>query len=247
MKLVVFNGSPRGRKGNTHKMIIELLKGAQEKGASTENILLSSKRIEPCRGCFVCWQSGTNKCRLDDDFYGLVNKFYDSDIVVLATPLHTDNVSSLLKTFIDRMIARIPYYMETDSAGEYRHKSSSYFKKIPKLVIVSNAAFPEQSHFQVISRYFHRYSRSMHTEVIAEIYRGQGIALQSDFQNKYLREEDIQNIENYKQTLYKAGTEIIEHLKIKEETKAKLEKPLLSYEMYVDNFHNFMAYLRANH
>jgi multimeric flavodoxin WrbA len=43
MKIVAYNGSPKGKKSSTHLMLDEVLKGAQEKGAGVVNYTLSEK------------------------------------------------------------------------------------------------------------------------------------------------------------------------------------------------------------
>jgi len=45
MKIVAFNGSPRGSAGNTHIMVENFLAGAEKAGAETENILLVEKNM----------------------------------------------------------------------------------------------------------------------------------------------------------------------------------------------------------
>lgn len=233
MKILSINGSPRGHSSNTNKMIIEILKGAEEKGAETEKILLSELDIKHCRGCFCCWMNKNNKCIINDDMEELIEKYTKSDIVIYGTPLFMDNVSSILKVFIDRCIAIVCPYMERDAKGEYRHVKSSSFR-IPKFVVVSNAAFPENSQFQVVSHYFKRLARSMHTEVIAEIYRGQGLllALPKHADDRYI-------IDNYKKLLYRAGKEIVENFVINEKTQTEIDKSLVSYDKYINGIEDY--------
>jgi multimeric flavodoxin WrbA len=96
MKITVFNGSPRGKRGTTNVLVEAFLSGASAAGAETENIFLVKKEIKHCLGCVACWVKTPGKCVQKDDMEGLIEKFMGSDISVFATPIHIDNVSALL-------------------------------------------------------------------------------------------------------------------------------------------------------
>lgn len=177
MKITAFNGSPRAEKGNTHIMVEEFLNGARDAGAETEYILLAKYKIFHCLGCFTCWMKTPGKCVHNDDMKDLLPKFYNADIVVVATPLYVDNVTGIMKDFMDRLIPTLDARFDKDENGECRHINTS--AKIPKFVVISNCGFPEQSHFQVLRLLFKRITRNMCSEVVAEIYRGGGALLEA--------------------------------------------------------------------
>jgi len=232
MKILSINGSPRGRRSNTHKMIREILKGAKAKGAEVENIFLSNMNIEHCHGCFACWLNKNRECPIKDDMQVLANKWLQSDIVICGTPLHSDNISSMLKVFIDRCLPMISPYMEKDDKGEYKHKKSNF--ETPKCVVVSNGAYPEPSQFQVISHYFKRLSRNSNIEIIAEIYRGQGAWLSlPDFSNNRAY------VDAYYELLNQVGEELITDRALSEKTQLKLSEPLGSYDEYINDLEGF--------
>jgi hypothetical protein len=114
---------------------------------------------------------------------------------------------------------------EKDEGGECAHLMRS--EKRVKLVVISNCGFPEQSHFQVLELLFKRVARNMRTEVIGEIYRGGGAILK----DAPLILKPV--IRKYKKLLQKAGKEIAENLRLSEETRSKLEKPLIPEERYI--------------
>ena len=225
MKITAFNGSPRGKRGNTHILVGKFLEGALSAGAETEHILLSNKKIRECVGCFDCWSKTPGKCIFRDDMDELTEKFISSDIVILATPLYVDNVSGLMKIFMDRMLPIFEPYFEEDDKGEIRH--TKRYDKYPKIVVISNCGFPEQSHFQVLKLLFRRIARNMHAEVIAEIYRGEGEILQ--IKNPFVK----RFVKNYLKTVRKAGEEVVLNLKLSEHTIKKLEKPIIPYKLYI--------------
>lgn len=227
MKITVFNGSPRAERGNTCIMVEEFSKGAQKAGADVEHVFLVKKEISHCRGCFSCWGTSPGKCVIDDDMKELLEKFIESDIVVFATPVYVDNVTGVTKQFMDRLLPLLDPHMETDDQGESVHRKR--FEKYPRIVVMSNCGYPEQSHFQVLPLFFRRVARNLHSEVIAEIYRGAGELLSVDHPGL----ETV--LTAYRKLLQKAGKEIVLKSCISEETKKAMEEPLIPHEQYRGN------------
>lgn len=100
MNIIAICGSPR--KGNTEFILKKLLIKAETLGAKTELILLREKRIEFCNGCLECEQTG--KCILHDAMQEIYMKLERSDIIVFGSPCYFDNISGMMKNFIDRFI-----------------------------------------------------------------------------------------------------------------------------------------------
>ena len=225
MKITVFNGSPRGENGNTHVMTAEFLNGAKEAGAEVENIFLVKKEIKHCLGCFQCWTATPGQCVIKDDMPELILKFISSDIVVFATPLYVDNVTGIMKDFMDRLVPLADPHFDKDKGGECRHMGRG--KKSPGIVVISNCGFPEQSHFQVLKLLFGRIARNMGGRVVAGIYRGGGAILK----DPPLIIQPL--VYKYKRLLRKAGREVVEDMKLSEETIARLDEPIVSDEMYI--------------
>ncbi len=228
MKIMIFNGSPKGERGNTHIMVREFMKGAVEGGAEVENVFLADKRIAECNGCYSCWMKTPGECVQRDDMDELLAKYLACDIVGFASPLYVDNVTGIMKTFLDRLIPIADPHIEKDEQGECRHPQR--MRKLRKMIVISNCGFPEQSHFQVLRLYFRRMARNTHSEVIAEMYRGAGGLLSS-------RDPRLQPfIEAYKALLRKAGKEVAEHWKLSKETAAELEKPFVPGPNFTDGY-----------
>ncbi len=100
MKLISLVGSPHGRKGNTARLLDEVLKGAAGQGAKNETIALKGNSVLPCRGCDRCHVKGS--CVQQDDFNAIKQKILDADGLVLASPNYIFSVSAQLKAFMDR-------------------------------------------------------------------------------------------------------------------------------------------------
>jgi len=98
VKILGICGSPR--KGNTEFMLRTILDSAKKSGAKTELILLRNLKIKHCNGCGVCEK--TKSCVINDDMKKIYPKIFSADILVFGSPSYFDNVSGLMKDFLDR-------------------------------------------------------------------------------------------------------------------------------------------------
>ncbi|MEJ2698471.1 MAG: flavodoxin family protein [Desulfuromonadales bacterium] len=100
MKFLAILGSPHGKKGNTAKLLEEVLAGVVEAGGEVEMISLAEKRVGPCLGCDACHKRGS--CPIDDDFEEIKEKLLACDGFVLASPNYIFSVSAQMKALMDR-------------------------------------------------------------------------------------------------------------------------------------------------
>ena len=226
MKIVALNGSPRAEMSNTHVMVDAFLSGARDGGADTENVFLAKKKINHCLGCFSCWLKSPGECVQSDDMPELISKYQSADVVIFATPLHVDNVSGIMKDFIDRLLPLGDPHFEKDTGGEVRHVPGP--DKDPLFFMMANCGFPEQSHFQVLRLLIRRMARNFSTDVAGEIYRGGGALLQDEELKPF--------VDAYKMLLRAAGTEFAKTGKISPETLRRLEEPLIPAPDFTDIF-----------
>lgn len=109
MKILGISGSPRAQ-GNTDLIMKEIIAGASAAGGETEIIALRDYAITPCIGCEQCRKDLTCS-RFHDGMNLLYPKIEDSDAIILGSPAYNYNVTSLVKSFIDRLY---PYYIFSD-------------------------------------------------------------------------------------------------------------------------------------
>lgn len=114
MKIISLVGSPHGKKGNTARLLEEVLKGAANQGGKNETIVLKGDSVLPCRGCDRCHVKG--RCSQKDEFNAIKQKICDADGLILASPNYIFSVSAQLKAFMDRCCGVI-HCMEFD--GKY--------------------------------------------------------------------------------------------------------------------------------
>lgn len=97
-KVIAICGSPR--KKNTWLMMQTVISSARESGAEAELISLADLKIAHCRGCLSCEKTG--KCVINDGMGALIGKLISSDVILLGSPSYCNNVTGLMKDFIDR-------------------------------------------------------------------------------------------------------------------------------------------------
>ncbi|MGD0277949.1 MAG: flavodoxin family protein [Smithella sp.] len=108
MKLLALNASHKKTGGNTQQIIDALMAGAVLCGAAVETIRLSKYDIRPCLACDYCQKQDHYGCVHDekDDFVDILEKCKGADVIIYATPIYVFQISSKLKTFLERIHSR---------------------------------------------------------------------------------------------------------------------------------------------
>jgi multimeric flavodoxin WrbA len=109
MKVLGISGSPRAR-GNTARLLAEVLRGVSDAGGEVSAVSLSGYVISGCVGCERCRRDQTCT-RFNDGMTLLYPRIVDADALVLGSPVYHYNVTSQMKAFIDRLYA---FYDFTD-------------------------------------------------------------------------------------------------------------------------------------
>jgi len=106
--IIGVSGSPRNR--NTNFMLKTVLEAT---GHDYELINLKDKKISPCTACGGCYK--IHKCAVKDDMQEICDKLSKADVIVLGSPTYFDNVTALMKVFIDRCL---PLYLSEKLKGK---------------------------------------------------------------------------------------------------------------------------------
>jgi multimeric flavodoxin WrbA len=102
MKIIAIMGSPKG-KGSGYKIVKMIEDRMIAMGdVEFEYLFLKDANLKPCTGCYNCMTKGEDKCPLKDDRALIKQKLLAADGVILSSPVYVNNVSWLMKTFIDR-------------------------------------------------------------------------------------------------------------------------------------------------
>lgn len=115
MKVLAINGSSR-KDGNMADMLNLVLGELEKEEYETEHIQLAGSTINPCKACFAC--AGKKNCVFSDDiFQELYRKMTEADAIILGSPTYSADVSSTLKSVIDRASV-----VSDTNPGMFRHK-----------------------------------------------------------------------------------------------------------------------------
>ncbi len=140
MKVILLNGSPR--KGwNTHKLLQEAERGAQDAGAQTELIHLFDLNYTDCKSCFACKRRGNKTngiCALRDDLRPVLEKIHEANGLIIGSPAYYGDLTGETLSVIHRMLFAAMHYEQDNSRDELMP-----VKKKCALIVTMNA--PEES------------------------------------------------------------------------------------------------------
>lgn len=126
-KILVINGSPKGKASNTFKLTQSFLKGLNKnKEYEIEEVYCAQVKVNDCRGCFYCWKNEEGKCFIKDDMTSIFIKYICADIVIWSFPNYFYGMPAGAKRIMDRLL---PLYYQNlttnDNCTTYhlrRHK-----------------------------------------------------------------------------------------------------------------------------
>lgn len=101
MNIIALLGSPRGKGGNTYRLIESAVRGAGDAGADTLLVDITEMDIGYCTGCSSCYSTGD--CIQADDYEEILELILESDGIILGSPVYINSVTAQLKTLFDRM------------------------------------------------------------------------------------------------------------------------------------------------
>ncbi len=100
MNTICLLGSPRPN-GNSATIAKHFCDTAEKLGGEVQTFVLNKLKFRGCQACMTC-KTKLERCVLEDDLTKVLDAIYEADVLVLATPTYFGEVSSQLKTFMDR-------------------------------------------------------------------------------------------------------------------------------------------------
>ena len=145
MKIICLLGSPRP-KGNSATVANHFCETAEKLGSQVQTFALNKLSFRGCQGCMTC-KTKLDRCVLEDDLTQVLDAIHEADVLVMATPTYFAEISSQLKTFMDRTYS----YLASDYLSNPR---PSRLPPGKKLVFIQTQGQPEENMFtDVFQRY----------------------------------------------------------------------------------------------
>ena len=122
MRVLAILGSPK-KTGTGYKVVQKIETVMKSKGeVEFEYLFLADANLKQCRGCFLCVSKGEDLCPIKEDRVEIERRIDSADGIILVSPGYVQNVSGLMKNFMDRFA--------------YTHHRPKFFDK--KVLIVAN-------------------------------------------------------------------------------------------------------------
>ncbi len=103
-KILTILGSPHDAKSNTRAMVEDFVDEMSDAGLLLEHevISLGRKVVKPCIACWNCTKE--KACPLeDDDLAEIKAAMIDCDMLILASPVYTNQITAQMKALFDRL------------------------------------------------------------------------------------------------------------------------------------------------
>lgn len=219
MKILVFNGSPKGENSDTMHVTREFLKGLCSKSVHEINVINTiENNIKYCIGCLTCMRNG-GECVLSDDMTEILDEIVNSELIIFSFPLYCYGMPASLKVMVDRLLPLSSIKM-IKSGDRYEHPSNQDLSAL-KFVMICGCGFPNSvQNFEAAKIQFSLMFGGNST-LITVAEAPMFAVPQADAVTK-----------PYLEIVKKAGEEYADNGKISIETAEKLAIPMIPEEIY---------------
>lgn len=229
MKILLINGSPKGKRSNSLKLAYSFIEGFKngctddEESISIDELHVASMNIAACKGCFACWQKTPGICCIKDDMQKVIGKLIDADLILWSFPLYYFNVPGILKNLIDRQLPMsLPFMSSKENGYGSGSHDSKYDMESKRHVLISTCGFYSAvgNYDSVLRMFDHFLGKGNYTTIFCgqgELFRVKELSARTD---------------EYLSTVKCAGSEYAMTGTISEETDAILHTLLYPRDVF---------------
>ena len=178
MRVLALGGSARGGKGVTGRLLGALARGLEQGGALVDTWQACEMKVAPCLACLACMLRTPGVCVQRDDMDRLYPALAAADLLVLATPVYTDNMSAQLKVVMDRCIPSMQPYLVQGPDGRTRHPLTWSMPR--RWLLLATCGFPEPVTFEPLKATFRAQAANFHSQPLGELCVPGSIAMQME-------------------------------------------------------------------
>ncbi|MHA1552614.1 MAG: NAD(P)H-dependent oxidoreductase, partial [Candidatus Heimdallarchaeaceae archaeon] len=156
MNSLIFNGALKGKDQlSIFQKILE--KELENKGITTESIVLNEIEIKSCIGCFKCWDTTPGICSgvKGDTSEEIKKKVVNSDLIVFLTPLTFGGYSSEIKKVVERMLGTLQPGV-TIKTGRSHHLKR--YDRYPSILAIATTDNVDQEESKIFKHLMDRHS-----------------------------------------------------------------------------------------
>jgi len=152
-KILAISGSMRNP-SFTERMLDLCIDGIG-KGVEVQKFYPHRMKINPCLGCWKCWEkTSPGVCVQRDDFDQILSAYKEADYILLAAPLYFFGFPATVKNVIDRLFVILEPAQYRSPRGGTEHPKR--YRRHPKAVLISSCGFPEMEAFDLLRQHFRK-------------------------------------------------------------------------------------------
>ena len=211
-------------RGGTELLVSAFIEGVNEAGAKSEVVYLQKMNIKSCLSCFSCWVKTPGKCPQKDDMQELLPKIESADVLVLATPVFVDGMTSRMKAMLDRTLPLLqPFFEIRDDHCRHPRRVT----KPGKIVLLSVSGFTELDNFDPLVFHVQAIAKNMGREYAGALLRPLGATLPT------LKRMGIE-VDDVLIAAKQAGMEVVKEGRMSEGIMQIVSRELVPREAYIE-------------